>query len=214
MKSRGQRTETRSQESGVRGPTLRPSTACRRAGFTLIELLLAAIISLMVFAAMGRLLTRCFALWMDSSANWRLSQYARISRERILHGAFADPSGGLLSASNVSIVGNSAALNVAYAAGTNFYGVCGYTNIVQPRMYLLDQKTMAPYWDPAPAGYDDWRYGVRNDKNTPIPDVELSSMTAAFTNDILTLTYTLQFSAAGRMFTQPQTIRAFLINND
>jgi prepilin-type N-terminal cleavage/methylation domain-containing protein len=212
MKKRHQASGIGSQEL-ANSPSPVPSPASGKHGFTLIEMLLATIISVMVFFAMGMVLTRCFSLWMDSMAHWKLAQYGRISRERIMHGGFADPAGGLLSGSNVNIVASWFALNVAYAAGPNFYGVCGYTNISPPRMYLFDQNDITPFWTGGYKGSGGWRWGMRNDNNAAlIPDVELTSMTAALTNDLLTLTYTMRFSTAGRVFTQPQTIRAFLIN--
>lgn len=182
-----------------------------RRGFTLTEIMIAVTISVFVFAAMGMVLSKCFSLWKDASAHWKLAQYARISRERILHGGFANPAGGLLSATNVSIVETSFALNVGYATESNFYGVCAYTNIIYPRLYLLDQKTIAPYWS---GGYDDWRWGMRMDKSGTIPDVQVTHMIASNQNHLVTIAYRLQFSAGGKIFTQPQTIRAYLINEE
>ena len=180
-----------------------------KSGFTLPEVMMAVVVSLIVFAAMGMVLTRCFSLWLDAMAHWKMAQHARISRELILHGAFADPSGGLLSATNISIVSYSSALNVGYASEDNFYGVCVYSNITPSRMYLLDQKTIAPYWD---AGWDDWSWGVKLGNSFPAPEVEVTHMEAALSGDLLTMIYRLQLSAAGKTFTQSQTIRAKLIN--
>jgi len=183
----------------------------QRAGFTLVEILLAVSISVMVFFAMGSLLSKCFLLWKDATANWRLAQYARISRERILCGGFADPAGGLLAASNVNIYASSFALNVGYQSGTNYFGVCAYTNIVQPRMYLLDQRNILPYWI---GGYDDWRWGVRMDNNMPIPDIEVDTMTALQSNDLLTISYRLRLFSGGKTNFLSHTIKACLVNKE
>ncbi len=183
----------------------------RKSGFTLPELMISLTISIMVFSAMGMILSRCFSLWMDSMAHWKMAQHARISRARILHGGFADPSGGLLSATDIKIVEHGSAINIGYETLHNsYYGICVYTNVPQPRMYLIDQKTIEPFW----VAYDhnDWAWGVKLGKKIPVPEVEVTHMSAARTSDVLTMNYTLQLKVAGRTFTQPQTIRAFMIN--
>lgn len=168
----------------------------RRSGFTLVEVLLAVSISVIVFAAMGAVLTKCFSLWQDASAHWRLAQHARIARERILRGGFADPSGGLLCATNISITGTSSNPDVGYATAAGDYAVY----IDADQMKLEDQSTT------------NWSWGVRSGNASPAPDIEVDSMTAARNGSLLTLAYRLRFSAAGKTFIQPHTIRAYLIN--
>ncbi len=173
--------------------------------------MLAVAISVFVFAGMGVLLNRAFSLWMEGAARWKLAQHTRIARERILRGGFNNPSEGLLRATDISIVEINNALNVAYATETDFYGICAYTNIFSPRMYLVDQNTISPYWS---GGYNRWRWAVRNANNMPIPDTEVTHMTAEHTTPVVSLTYRMRYSALGRTFTQPCTIRAHLINEN
>lgn len=185
-----------------------------RRGFTLVEVMLAVTISVFVFAGMGVLLSRAFNLWMEGAARWKLAQYSRITRERILRGGFGVsqtnvPLEGLLVATNISIESVSSARNVAYATETNFYGICAYTNIVSPRLYLIDQNSMAPYWF---GGYTDWRWGVENRKGGGIPEIEITHMDASHSNSVVELVYQLRYAAMGRQFTQPTTVRAYLIN--
>jgi type II secretory pathway pseudopilin PulG len=224
MKSGSQVSGIRSQGTGVRGQTFdlqtfRPSTACRRAGFTLVEVLLASLISVLVFAAMGALLSRSFALWMDGAARWQLAQHVRITRERILRGGF-EPSGaetnqleGLLAAgTNVNIVANSVGLNVGYGTLTttisglpltNYYGICAQSN----QLYLYNQNNSTPYWS---GGFKSWCWAAKS--GAAVPPVTVSGMTATHTNPVLTIKYQVNYSAMGRTFTQPCTIRAHLIN--
>ncbi|MCU0856803.1 MAG: prepilin-type N-terminal cleavage/methylation domain-containing protein [Pontiellaceae bacterium] len=216
MKNRDQRSEIRGQRSKAGGQRSVSLSAARRPpfskrGFTLIEVLLATSISIMVFFAMGSVLVKSFALWKDATAHWRLAQVSRIARERILCGAFSDPSGGLLAASNVSIVASTYALNVGYQAGTNFYGVCAYTNIYQPRMYLIDQQDITPFWI---GDCDQWSWAIRVGNSGGVPDVEVDSMTAVTTNDLVIITYRLSLSAAGKTNYLPHTIRACLVNKE
>jgi len=221
MKSRGQRTDggRRKTEDGCRTfdfKTFRPSTARCRAGFTFVELLLAVTISVMVFFAMGMVLTKCFSLWKDATANWRLAQYARISRERILCGGFANPSGGLLSATNVTLYmnGNWDYFQYGTVAGSGVTQlVCGWGD-------EDDENTQ--YGDPVYGnlllrlGASEWAFAqsVANysySYNTP---VKVDSFAASITNDILLISYRLKFSAAGKTFTLPHTIQACLVNKE
>lgn len=221
MKSGSQVSGIRSQGTGVRGQTFdlqtfRPSTACRRAGFTLVEVLLASLISVLVFAAMGALLSRSFALWMDGAARWQMAQHVRITRERILRGGFVpaganQPLEGLLAAGiNVNIVTNSDRLNVGYGSVcttndtlTNYYGICAQSN----QLYLYNQNNSTPYWS---GGFKSWCWAAKS--GAAVPPVTVSGMTATHTNPVLTIKYQVNYSAMGRTFTQPCTIRAHLIN--
>ena len=206
MKSRSQRTETKRQESGVRGQTfdlqtLRPSTACRRAGFTLVEVMMASVISVMVFVAMGHMLTKCFSLWKDSTANWRLAQVARISRERILCGGFTDPSGGLLSATNATLnpSGGWGSVDYKTAAGAGvLYQIRGWPGIADENI-LLNKGASSVYGQGS------------GDAN---PEIKVDSFVASVTNDLVKISYRLRLSAAGKTFTLPHTIQACLVNKE
>jgi prepilin-type N-terminal cleavage/methylation domain-containing protein len=185
MKSRGHRTEHRG----------------RRAGFTLVEMMMAVSLSVMVFAAMGVLVNRCFSLWIDASAHWRLAQYVRISRERILSGGFNDPSGGLLSATEVVLDTNSVWTVLSYATLSKTAGeerIRGWPGVAMDKNIQLK------------SGSSDWVYGAAT--GTSAPPVRVDLFSPAMSNDQVSITYRLRFSAAGRIFEQPHTVRARLIN--
>lgn len=202
MKAR--RTEIRRQQSegrcrrvaagGVRSP--------RRGGFTLVEVLLAVSISVIVFGAMGMVLSKSFSLWKDASAHWRLAQYSRIARERILRGGFADPIGGLMGATNAVVVPYSSNWDyIEYQAKTSgVRRIWGWTGSAEQDIWLYDD-TQSPTWSFAQGmGYPTH------------PSVRVDSFDAVTSNQIVMLTYRLRFSAAGKIFTQPHTIRAYLVN--
>ena len=185
MKSRGHRTACRT----------------RRAGFTLVELMLAVSLSVVVFSAMGVLLNRCFSLWIDASAHWRLAQYARISRERILTGGFNDPSGGLLSATAVAMDTTPPWTVLSYATLSKTAGeerIRGWPGVATDKNIQLK------------SGLSDWVYGAAT--GTSAPPVRVDLFSTVMSNDVVSIIYRLRFSAAGRTFEQPQTLRARLIN--
>lgn len=179
-----------------------------RTGFTLVEVLLAVSISVMVFAAMGMLLNRCFSLWKDATAHWRLAQVARISRERILCGVINYVSGtstnltGLLSATNIVISLDSGWQTLSYnrANESNLYMVRGWQGEAADKDIQLRK------------GSSDWVYGQGS--GSAAPEVKVDLFTASVTNDIVTISYRLLFSAAGKTFVQPQTISISLLNKE
>lgn len=178
--------------------------ASRKRGFTLVEMLLAVSLSVMVFFAMGTLLGKCFSLWKDASANWQLSQVARISRERILCGGFANPQDGLLSATNVTVNLNSGWSYVEYvtAAGSGVVErTYGWSSQADADLLLL-------------RGAWQWAFGqtVANYSYSYETPVKVDSFTASSSNDIVTISYRLHVSAAGKTFTLPHTIQACLVN--
>lgn len=181
----------------------------QRAGFTLVEILLSVSISVMVFFAMGMLLTKCFSLWKDATANWRLAQYARISRERILCGVTYNASGGvtnltgLLSATNAIIASDSGWSSVTYGR----IGEPGVVYTVRGWPLEADDKHVQLRRDVAT-----WVYAQSSGSTEP--DTRIDSFVAAFTNNILTVSYRLRLSAAGKTFTQPHTIQTYLINKE
>lgn len=174
-----------------------------RAGFTLVELLLSVSLSIMVFAAMGLLLTKCFSLWKDATANWRLAQVARISRERILCGGFADPSGGLLSATN-AVVSDSSGWNYI-----QYVTVAGSGVIQQIRGWggSSDDKSIQ-----LKKGSGDWVYAQGSGDSEP--KVKADSFAVSVNNEYVTISYQVRFSAAGKVFTLPHTISASLVNKE
>ena len=162
-----------------------------KGGFTLVEIMLAAIISVMVFTAMGMVLSKSFSLWLESMANWRLSQYARISRERILRGGFADPKDGLMSATNISITSYSGRDCIEYRtlAGTNgVQRIAGWDG--NSSNIWLNQGSL-------------WLNAA--------PTVEMDSFVVNSTDR--SITYLLKFSAAGKTFSLSQTLQTTNIMN-
>jgi prepilin-type N-terminal cleavage/methylation domain-containing protein len=180
-----------------------------RAGFTLVEVLLAVSISVMVFAAMGVLLGKCFSLWKDATAHWRLAQVARISRERILCGVVPYAFGGitnltgLLSATNVVLSMDSGWQTLAYqreGESAVFYTVRGWPGTADDKDIQL-RKDVSP-----------WVYGQSS--GSAVPDVKVDSFAVSTSNDLITISYRLKLTAAGQTFTQPQTISASLVNEE
>jgi prepilin-type N-terminal cleavage/methylation domain-containing protein len=178
----------------------------RRAGFTLVEVLLAVSISVMVFFAMGMLLTKCFSLWKDATAHWRLAQYGRISRERILSGAFTNPVSGLLSATNAAIYNGGAWDYVEYRTMDS-------TGVVY-QVYGWKAASEQELWIGRSPGSPQWAYGqgVAFYPSNAAPPVKVDSFSASVSNNIVVMSYRLRMSAAGKTFTQPQTISAWLVN--
>jgi hypothetical protein len=180
-----------------------------RAGFTLVELLLAVSLSVMVFFAMGTLLTKCFSLWKDATAHWRLAQVARISRERILCGVTNFVSGGvtnltgILSASNAVITLDSGWSVIGYGRADEpsvLYQIRGWPGEGDDKNIQLRR------------GVASWVYGQSS--GAAEPDIKIDSFTSSISNNIVTITYRLRLSAAGKTFTQPHTIYTSLINSE
>lgn len=178
--------------------------ASRKLGFTLTEIMIAVTISVFVFAAMGALLGRCFSLWKDAAANWQLAQYSRVSRERILRGGFADPSQGLLSATNA----------VPYVPGSG-WAYLQYRNQAGglQRVYGWVGESTQNIWLYRTPGTPAWTYAQGS--SYPVnPPVTVDSFDLSKSNQLVTITYRVRASAGGKTFTQPHTIQAYLINED
>jgi hypothetical protein len=179
-----------------------------KTGFTLVEVLLAVSISIMVFFAMGMLLSKCFSLWKDATANWRLAQYARISRERILSG-FTNSvligitnQTGLLSATNavVTSVSGETVLEYGREGELSMYQIRGWAGEADDKHIQMRKGTSA------------WVYGLS--PGSAEPEIKVDSFTAIATNDLVTIVYRLKFFSAGKMFTQWQTITTSLLNQE
>ena len=211
MKSRGQRSGVRCQGSGVgvqelpNNPYPITNIKHRKRGFTLVELLLATALSVMVFFAMGTLLTKCYSLWKDATANWWLAQYSRIARSRILCGGFTDPAGGLLAATNAISVPDGSWDYVEYKTVANtavVQQVYGWKGDAEQDLWLNKDGT--------------WAYGqaVAAYPANAAPAVKADSFVASVSNDVVNITYRLRLSTAGKTFTQRHTINATLVNKE
>lgn len=201
--------KTRHQASGIRHQS-------SRRGFTLIEVLLAVSISVMVFFAMGSLLSKCFMLWKDAMANWRLAQYTRVARARILSGGFANPPDGLLAATNVNVyvdggwdyieyvtVASSGVVERVYGWGSADDSNALYDNAVYGNILLK-------------RGNGSWAFAqaVANFSYSYDTPVKTDSFAATVSNDMVQISYRMKFTAAGKTFTQPHTISARLVNKE
>ncbi|NOU36745.1 MAG: type II secretion system protein [Kiritimatiellaceae bacterium] len=174
----------------------------KKRGFTLVEVLLATAISVMVFAAMGALLTRSFTLWMNAMANWKLAQHARVARARLLDGGFGSGT-GWLSSTNVIVASASGEAYVQYyplKSSGAFYSY-GWTNSAAGKDIRLR------------SGSSVWAVGQNVAATNYVGDVDVEMFRlTAVTNQIITATYQLRLSVMGKTFTQPCTVKAYLIN--
>ena len=176
-------------------------------GFTLVEIMLATVISVMVFVAMGALLTRSFTLWMDAMANWKLAQHARVSRTRLLDGGFGPGTGLLASyAANAAVVTGAEAYIQYYplAAGGAFRAY-GWASSADGKDLRLRSAASAWLLGQNVAGTN---YAMNVQANV---HVELFKPKPV-TNKMLEVTYQLRTSLMGKTNTQPCTVRAFLSN--
>lgn len=220
MSIRRQRTANRGRRTAVSGHHSPCATSRRNSepserysrGFTLVEMLLAVSVSVMVFMAMGMLLSKCFSLWMDASANWRLAQVARISRERILTGAFPASSGqpisGLLGATNTLTFSSGDWACLRYrtmdSAGTA-YQLYGWSDSAE-RDILINRSVGSPSFA--------YGQGVATYPSGTAPAIKADLFEIGGSNKIVTITYRVRMSAAGKTFTQPHSISAWLINKE
>lgn len=178
-----------------------------RSGFTLPEVLLASAISVMVFFALGTLLTRSFSIWYSGMAQWKLAQHARVTRIRIMDGGFGTGT-GMLSATNHTVTAESDSTQINYYpvfSGKEYRCNGGTSSTNDILLYNND-----------PAVPITWAYGqsVKN-VGDEVPDVKVGNFTAEFVGpDTLQMTYVLRFSAAGKEFEHPQTIRMRLLNSN
>lgn len=181
-----------------------PNRASRRRGFTLVEVLLAVVISVMVFMAMGVVLTRCFSLWKDAMAHWQMAQVGRVARTRLLHGAFG-PGTGLLSVTNHAISPSGGYSYITYypLEMSGYQQAYGLSSDASPADLLLYRSGGSPSLALAQSVTSS---GGLN------PPVKINNFNAVNSNGVLLITYTLNLSSMGRTFTQPQTVRASLVN--
>lgn len=172
-------------------------------GFTLVEMMMAIVISVAVFAAMGTLLNRCFSLWLDAQAQWKLAQHARVTRLQILNGGFGVGT-GLLSSTNVSVRMNGSWKLVEFQPVTKggAYFMLGWPGDSMQNIWLFggDGEGSAVAQTVSRWGYSEQ------------PSVLVNHFDATVSNQIVTLSYTLNFLSMGRTNTLPQVIEARLVN--
>lgn len=169
----------------------------------MVEMMMAIVISVVVFAALGTLLTRCFSMWLEAEAQWKLAQHARVARIRLLNGGFGVGT-GLLSASNVTTSAYSSWTKVSFEpVGAATYEVYGWPGSEQMHLWMKNPD-------------EDWAWAtiVGSHDAGSAPDVYVNHFKAQVTNDIVRLSYTLNFSAIGRNFELPQVVEAHLVNRD
>ena len=182
-----------------------------RSGFTLPEVLISTALAVMVFFTLGTLLSRSFSVWYNGMAQWKLAHHARVTRIRLLDGGFGRGT-GLLSATNHTINSQGGWTRIDYyplLANGALYQNYGWTSDSEEstdNIWLSNNDPSVPAT---------WAYGqsVKYYDGAQDPDVKINSFDAEFVDaNTLELTYMLRFSAAGRHFEQPQTIRAVLLN--
>ncbi len=177
-----------------------------RSGFTLPEVLLAAVISGMVFFALGTVLTRSFSIWYSGMAQWKLATQARVARVRLLDGGFGKGT-GLLSATNHTVNPYGSWEYVGYypvVSGKEFRSYGMIAEAGRDHLWLQNDDDGIPV---------EWTYGqsVKN-YGAEEPDVRIGGFDAEINDNILEMTYTLHLSAGGKEFEQPQTVRTVLLN--
>ena len=177
----------------------------RSRAFTLTEVMIAVTISIVVFSAMASLLTRCFSMWVEAQAHWKLAQHARVTRTRLLYGGFGIGT-GLLNATNVTVsdYGTSWQKIDFYPVtqGGDRFEVYGWTPTNAVNIWLRDTANGTWSWAQS--------VGVLGLSTTPL--VMASDFSALVTNQLVTMDYTLKFSAMGKIFELPQTVEVVLVN--
>jgi hypothetical protein len=166
--------------------------------------MIAVVISVLVFSAMGSLLNRCFSLWLGAQAQWELAQCARVTRTRLLYGAFGTGT-GLVNATNVTLGAgpywDTVDFDLPGGAGTfRIYG-WNATN-TQQNIWIYS-------WV---AGKYAWAQEVRYASGS-YPVVQVNNFDASLNGDELTIAYTLNFSAMGKEFKLPQLIETRISNH-
>lgn len=177
----------------------------KKSGFTLTEVMIAVTISILVFSAMATLLTRCFSMWLEAQAHWKLAQHARVTRSRILYGGFGTGT-GLLSATNVTVSNYGAAWRkidfYPVTEGGDLFEIYGWKGTNSANVWLSDVAN----------GTWAWAQTVSLSGVSQIPLVMAGDFEASVTNQMVTMNYTLKFSAIGKVFELPQTVEVFLVN--
>lgn len=166
-----------------------------------MEILLATAISVMVFTALGALLTRSCTLWMDAMANWKLAQHARVARARLLDGGFG-PGTGWMSASNVTkaVVSGEAYVQYNLLETNGTFRSYGWASSSADKDIRL--------WN----GGSLWTLGQSVAATNYTHNVGVELFVPSLTNNTVSATYQMRLSAMGKTFTQPCTVSVYLIN--
>jgi len=178
----------------------------KTAGFTLVEVMVASTISVAVFFAMGMILVKGFSLWRDGAARWYLAQRARVARVRLLNFGY-NAGSGMLASSNI-VVGTT----------ENNWVYIDYTPQNETEtIRLYGGKTTGkkhPYFYRPSNPKKYWFLEYAKKKGATKPSVKISSFEAAVdvTNEVLTISYDLNYTTGGKDYVQPQTITAYLVN--
>lgn len=173
-------------------------------GFTLTEMMMAIVISAIVFSAMATLLSRCFSLWLEAQAQWKLAQHARVTRLQILNGGFGLGT-GVISASNVTVSAYGSWRKVTFhpVGGAGEYAVYGWPGTSAQNVWLQN-----------PDGDWAWAQNVSQYGSSEASSVLVNDFSAEVTNQTIRMSYTLTLSAIGRTFELPQLIETHLVNNE
>ncbi len=172
-----------------------------RSGFTLPEVLLATVLSVMVFFALGTVLTRSFSIWYSGMAKWKLATHARVARIRLLDGGFGKGT-GMLCATNYTVYSGS---------GIQYYSAGGALSWAFERdgdLVLYNQSASPRFV---------YGQSIKNyDPGGNEPDVKIGGFDAEIKEGgtVLEMTYTLYLSAGGKTNEQSQTVRTVLLNSN
>lgn len=156
--------------------------------FSLTEVMVAAAISALVLALVSTLLIGMLKSWEAGSASLELSLQSRLARERLLSGIQGEF--GLRHAARSSIVYTTNALEFRDSETSNRFTVMLETN--QPL------RVQAP--------------GGTNVFATPAT-ILLQSSGVAWASNVLTLDLVLSMDDGRRVWTQPQQMRVYLLND-
>jgi prepilin-type N-terminal cleavage/methylation domain-containing protein len=180
----------------------------KKAGFTLVELMMSMVISVMVFFAMGNLLVKALRLWGEGFGQWHIANQARTTRARILSGGMG-PGSGLLSISEIKSIQtnpNWCTLEYQVAALPEKFWIQGSVDNTAPAdksVFIKDSK----------GGGQTWLMMVGTKRGShDIPDVMASTCVMAYSNQTLSVSYTLSYEACGKTFEYPQFVQAYLVN--
>ncbi len=180
----------------------------RKKGFTLVEMMMSLVISVVVFSAMGVLLTKTVSLWLDGAGRWYLANQARAARARILSGGMGAGT-GMLSLNEITSIKknpNWCTMKYKVASSSTKYWIRG--SVANPA-----SKNRSVFIKSNKGGGKIWLMMVGRKKGPQSePDVRTDSFDLDLTGRVLTVRYNLTFRTGGRVYEQPQVIRAYLVN--
>ncbi len=182
----------------------------QRSGFTIVEILVALSISSLVFVAMSSVLSRCFAVWRDSTAHWELAQQAKQTRVRLLHNTFLEGS-GLLSADYIRI--RSSLMDFDLLEDPSNYRLYAGTTVSENFPAYFQKPSGIPnkkrfFWLTMAAQ----RHSDIKIRTPPSVSMNYFTPTLNPAGDVLTLEYTLKKQFGGKVYEQKQVVTIHLIN--